>query len=235
MTQVMNNTSFAKSAQMAYEDFSVIIDQELEKRKHKWTLSALAWMDYSDVSQIIRLHIFKKWKLYDQSRPFLPWVNRVISSQMKNLIRNNYGNFSRPCLKCAAADSDESCVIYTKQCNVCPLFADWEKRKKSAYDTKLPLCLDNHAQEVYDIPEERVDIGKATTNMHNRMQQILKPLEWKVYKLLFIEHKDESEIAKIIGLSSAEKNDKNEYKQLKNIEKIILLKAKKIVEEIDFY
>src|SRR6266498_2436851 len=137
-----------------FEDAIEVIDRELIKRKTKWTLSALAWLDYDDVSQIIRLHIFKKWHLYDSSRPLVNWLNRVITSQTKNLIRNLYGNFSRPCLKCAAAEDQEGCSIYVKQCSACPLFKYWEKHKKAAFDTRLPLSLENHTLEVSNLPDE---------------------------------------------------------------------------------
>ena len=34
-------------------------DQEIQKRRGKWNLKSLAWMDFDDISQIIKLHIFK--------------------------------------------------------------------------------------------------------------------------------------------------------------------------------
>ena len=82
--------------------------------------------------------------MYDKAKPLAPWINRIITNQIKNLIRNNYGNFTRPCLRCAAAESTDLCTIYEKQCNTCPLYAQWEKTKKRAHDAKLPLALDNH-------------------------------------------------------------------------------------------
>ena len=78
------------------EDFDSQCDslEELLKRyRPKWQLSALAWIDYDDVCQIIRFHIYKKWHLWDQTRPFKPWASMIISNQIKNLIRNNYTNF----------------------------------------------------------------------------------------------------------------------------------------------
>ena len=30
-----------------------IIDQEIQKRRGKWNLKSLAWMDFDDISQII--------------------------------------------------------------------------------------------------------------------------------------------------------------------------------------
>jgi DNA-directed RNA polymerase specialized sigma24 family protein len=84
------------------------INVEIYKRKHKWNLTSLAWMDFDDVAQILRIHIHKKWKMYDPDQPLAPWINRIVSNQIKNLIRNNYGNYSRPCLKCAAAEDEEN-------------------------------------------------------------------------------------------------------------------------------
>ena len=101
---------------LKFEDCIEKINQEIAKRKNKWNLTAINWMDFDDVSQILRLHIYKKWDLYDQSQPLAPWLNRIISNQIKNLIRNNYGNYSRPCLKCAAAESNDLCKIYEKHC-----------------------------------------------------------------------------------------------------------------------
>ena len=46
-----------------FEDFIEVIDREILKRKPKWNLKSLAWIDYDDVSQIIRIHIHKKWPI----------------------------------------------------------------------------------------------------------------------------------------------------------------------------
>ncbi len=72
-----------------FENCIEIIDQEISKRKNKWTLTSISWMDFDDISQILKIHIFKKWHLYDQNKPLSPWLNRIISNQLKNLIRNN--------------------------------------------------------------------------------------------------------------------------------------------------
>ena len=100
-----------------FEDVIKEINTEIQKRKGKWNLTILSWMDFDDDAQIIRIHIYKKWHLYDPQKPLSPGLNRIISNQIKNLIRNNYGNFSRPCLKCAAAEGEDLCTIYQKQCN----------------------------------------------------------------------------------------------------------------------
>ena len=56
-----------------------------------------------------------------------------------NLIRNNYGNFTRPCLKCAAAIESDGCTLFEKQCNLCPLYEYWSKNKKDAQNLKIPF------------------------------------------------------------------------------------------------
>ena len=122
--------STKKKPKLKFEDCIKVISEEIVKRKSKWTLTSIAWMDFDDISQILRIHIYKKWFLFDQNKPLGPWLNRIISNQIKNIIRNNYGNYARPCLKCAAAQSYDLCAIYEKQGAPCPLYINWVKGKK---------------------------------------------------------------------------------------------------------
>ena len=84
----------------SYEEKYEVIELELRKRQGKWFLTSLAWIDFDDVKQIIRTHIYKKWDQWDQERPLKPWLNRIISNQLKNILRNYYSNFAKPCLSC---------------------------------------------------------------------------------------------------------------------------------------
>ena len=221
-----------KKKKQTFENCIEKINAEITKRKGKWNLTSLAWMDFDDVSQILRIHIFKKWHLYDQTKPLGPWLNRIISNQIKNLIRNNYGNYARPCIRCAAADEGgKGCYIYDTQCSLCPLYSYWEKNKKQAHDTKLPVSLENHPQEVYNMSADCYDIESAIVNLHKRMESVLKPIEWKVYALLYIENKDECEVAEKMGYVTSEKGRSPGYKQIKNIKKSIIKKAKDILLE----
>ena len=124
-----------RKKKLKFEDCIESIDSEISKRRGRWNLTALSWMDFDDVAQIIRIHIFKKWHLYDQSKSLAPWINTLISNQIKNLIRNNYGNYCRPCLKCAAAESDSLCYIYGTQNSSCPLFAPVSYTHLRAHET----------------------------------------------------------------------------------------------------
>lgn len=214
-----------------FEDRIEEINFEISKRKNKWNLTALAWMDFDDVSQLLRVHIFKKWHLYDEAKPLAPWINRIITNQIKNLIRNNYGNFTRPCLRCAAAEGTDLCSIYEKQCSACPLYAQWEKTKKRAHDAKLPLSLENHTKEIRSIPSDDYDVEAAAKKLHTQMKIELKPNEWLVYKYLYIDFLEEEKVAKKMGYKTSEKNRQPGYKQIKNIKKSIIIKVKNLLQQ----
>ena len=216
-----------KSTKPVYEDYLEIIDLEISKRRYKWTLTSLAWMDFDDVSQIIRIHVHNKWAQYDPARPIQPWLNAVITTQIKNIIRNNHGNYARPCLRCDAAEGEKGCKIYGKQCDSCPIYADWKKRKQSAYNIKLPLSIENHAHEIHQISDETHDVSNQVDKVHKKMKEILKPIEYKVYEGLFILNEDEDVVAAKLGYISNEKGRPPGYKQIKNIRKTVIAKVKK--------
>lgn len=216
-----------------FEESLQLIDSEIAKRRHKWNLTSITWMDYDDVSQIIRIHIHKKWDQYEASRPLAPWLNTIITNQIRNLIRNHYSNFARPCLKCAASTDGNGCTIYKTQCSDCPLYAYWQKRKQPATNIKIPVSIENHGNEVSSIFDETTDISRHVDAFHLKMKELLKPLEWKVYEGLFIANKDEAQLAKELGYISNEKGRDPGYKQIKNLRKIIVIKAKKCLEDGD--
>jgi transcription initiation factor IIE alpha subunit len=69
------------------------------------------------------------------------------------------------------------------------------------------------------------------------MEEILKPLEWKIYDLLYVKNLDDDEVAKEMGYKTSEANRSPGYKQIKNIKKSIIKKVRKALdnEEIDLY
>lgn len=212
---------------LKFEDYLEVIDSEILKRRNKWNLSAIHWMDFNDVSQLIRIHIYKKWNLYNPKKKLSPWINRIISNQIKNLIRNHYSNFARPCLKCSAAQGEEGCDIYGLQCAKCPLYSNWLKSKKNAFDTKLTLSIENHSNEISQMHDFNFNINETAKNIHGKMEKVLKPSEWKLYKFLYIENKSEEEAAKALGYKTSEKNRTAGYKQIRNLKKAIILKVKR--------
>jgi len=224
-----------RKPKVKFEDSIDIISEEIKKRKGKWTLTSIAWMDFEDISQILKIHIFKKWHLYDQDKPILPWLNRIISNQLKNLVRNNYTNYCKPCLRCAAAEPDSSCSIYGTQDSRCPLYKGWVLKKKSAYDVKMALPLENHKNEV-NAGADHPSLIDGITKLHDKLRQTLKPNEWLVYQSFYIDNESELDIAKKLNFKTTEKNRNPGYKQIKNIQKSIINKARKILEkdEIDW-
>jgi len=228
-----------------YEDRAHIIDNEIRKRYYKWHLHAIAWFDFDDVAQIIRAHIFKKWALWDQSRPLEPWINKIISNQLKNILRNHYSNFARPCLNCEYNQSAEQgegqvanlCALTPSglQCNECDLYAKWEKTKKNAYDIKMPLSLEFHAYTKSTNPEDHLDISRATKSLHIRIKGALTARHYLVYKMLFIDGISEEEVARILGYKSNEKGRKAGYKQIKNLKNQYKKLAKKIIQKEDVF
>ena len=156
----------------------------------------------------------------------------AVSNQIKNLIRNHYGNFTRPCLKCEAADGEASCKIYKEQCSDCPLYEKWERSKKSAYNIKIPLALEDHSFEVNSIKiNDASTLENNIKKLHLKMKEVLRPNEWIVYETLYVENLDEQEAAERLGLKSNERNRKPGYKQIQNIKKSILKKVKENVEK----
>lgn len=214
-----------------FEDCLDLINQEIIKRRNKWNLSSIAWMDFDDVSQIIRIHVFQKWSQYNPAKPLQPWVSMIVTNQIRNLIRNIYTNYARPCLRCDAAIDNDGCKIYKEQCDACPLFAYWKKHKQPATFVKLPLSIENHSNEVKEMSENSGYTIRDEEKLHAIMKRILKPIEYQVYKGLYLEHREESEVAKSLGFISNEKGRTPGYRQLKNIQKAIIAKAKRHLEK----
>jgi hypothetical protein len=232
-----------KPKKARYEDKFAEIDVEIRKRRGKWFLDSLAWFDFEDVEQIIRAHIYKKWDQWDQRRSLKPWINKIITNQMKNILRNNYSNFVRPCLGCpfnqsgpTKSGSVDSLCGFTKsglQDSTCPLYAKWEKTKKSAYDIKMALALENHSHEVYSMHDLSFNIEESQGKLNVHMEKELSPKQFAVYRLLFIENEDEEAVAKVMGYKTSEKGRKAGYKQIKNLKKVFKRKAQEILKKED--
>jgi len=210
----------------SFESSIDLINVEINKRRGKWNLSSLSWIDFDDVAQIIRIHIFKKWHLYNYKKPLAPWVNRIISNQMKNLIRNNYLNFIKPCAQCPEAENEDGCKKFGKQCSACPLYKDWEKNKKHAYNLNMPVSFDSLENSPAISYTDNIDVDKFKSDLDIKMRRMLRPLEWKLYEMLYIKKMSEKQAARKMGYRSSEKNRNPGYKQIKNMQKSIIAKIK---------
>jgi len=234
----------SKKKKFSYEDKHETIEEELKKRQGKWFLTSLAWLDFDDVKQIIRAHLFKKWDLWDQERPLKPWLNRIISNQLKNILRNYYSNFAKPCLSCPFNQSGTAednvvglCGFTTSgtQCGECPLYAKWEKTKKSAYNIKMAVTLESHIHQLASVQGTSFEIETAEEKLHKEMQKALSEKNYKIYKMLFIENRDEEVVAAELGYRTTERGRKAGYKQIKNLKKLFKSKAENILKTKDIF
>ena len=227
-----------------YEDHQDVIELELNKRRGKWFLTSLAWIDFDDVKQIIRLHLHKKWHLWDQSRALKPWLNRIISNQLKNILRNYYRNFAKPCLSCpfnqsgVTEEAEVGLCGFTEsktQCGECPLYAKWEKTKKSAYQVKMPVALENYGQEIHHKSVDSFELESAEARLHEEMRNKLSEKQYSIYEMLFIKNMPDEEVADQLGYKTSEKGRKAGYKQIKNLKKQFKEKAEKILKTKDIF
>lgn len=216
-----------------YEDRVSEVDNEIRKRRPKWRLSALSWVDFDDVSQIIRFHIFKKWDQWDQSRDLLPWINKIISNQFKNILRNYYHTFVKPCTLCPlnGTNEEENTCTFTKsglQDSTCPLYKKWEKSKKYACNVKMPVSIEDVGiAEPKDFNFSR-PLEEDIRLFNEKMKKELTEKQFKVYEMLFISKMTEEEVALKLGYKTNEKNRKAGYKQIKNLK----IKLKQVGENI---
>jgi DNA-directed RNA polymerase specialized sigma24 family protein len=213
-----------------FEECYEIIDAVIQKNRHRWQLVSIPWMDWDDVSQIIKIHIHKKWNLYNSEFQLEPWVNRIAINQIKNLRRNVYDNMSRPCLRCPENQGGDLCAVYQTQNSNCELFKKWEKTKKHAHDVRMTVSSENHQQEMFDMPYEHNDLSDMEKSLHHKMQEILKPVDYKIYKYLFIDGISEEEAIKKLNYSG-EKNKKIALNNLIKTKKMIIIKVKKILDD----
>lgn len=224
-----NETKFS------FEDKLDVIENEIRKRRNKWQLNILKWMAFEDVEQIIKLHIYKKWDMWDQEKPLEPWVSRIVSNQMRNLIRNNYTNYVKPCSTCPYNLGDDFCSLLSSglQGSDCNLYAGWEKSKKHGYNIKLPLELENHTREVENMSTQNIDFEEAIVLLNEQMKKVLSANYYKAYCMLYFEKKSDEEVAMFLGYKSSEKNRKIGYKQIKNLKKLFRDKAIEILRNFD--
>ena len=224
-------------SKILYEEKSDVVDKIIEKHRYIWQLRAIAWMDFDDVAQIIRFHISKKWKMWKQDRPLEPWIARITVNQIKNLLRNNYSNYVRPCLNCKFNQGNQppACSITPSglQCSECPLYKKWEKTKKSAYDVKLSVSIENHCETVQEMRDLNFNIDSSAKRLHEEMKHRLAPKQYKVYSRLYIDGADEEKVAAEMGYKTNEKGKKAGYKQIKNLKKLFKQVATKILESED--
>lgn len=223
---------------MTFEEAIPVIDNELAKRRGKWRLNALSHLDFDDVCQIIRAHIFQKWDQYNPERPLVNWLNKTITHQMFNIMRDNYGRFAPPCNNCNYNEGEDRCGMTDSQtkCSECPLYAQWEVSKRDGYNVILASSTDDpdYIESEYSSlsPDESDDKEKSVEKIVDAMREKLHPLDFQIFKESFIDGKTDEEIAS--GILLRDKTLKGKCKYVKDRKKLIIKEGKKVILDGDY-
>lgn len=175
----------------------------IAKRKRKWTLAAVP---FEDAFAQVLAHVYLKYHTFDSAKgEFSHWLSRVITRKLINIIRDCHGRWSRPCIKsCPFNTGDDNCSKTStgKQNGECLAFRLWEKRKKSEFEIKQPLPLENHMQEVYNVMDTSFDTEGAKEIkevIDSRICEKLTERDCSIYRALFIEGVTGAEVATRLG------------------------------------
>jgi len=220
---------------LTYEECSDSIEKEIAKRRGKWTLTILRWMDFEDVAQILRAHIFKKWHLWDQERKLAPWIQRIMSRQIYNLLRNNYTNYARPCIQCKFSMGEEGCekTPSREQCVECPLYKKWTENKQAGYHIKMPLELENHTQEVFNKIDDTINFKETMRRVLDELGKRMSEKRFAAFNILFIDGTSDEEAVKILNIKENTKNKYGQKKLLMAFKDSLQKEAKEIIKNSD--
>jgi hypothetical protein len=87
-------------------------------------------------------------------------------------------------------------------------------------------------ESVLHSTENNVNIEDLMPLFHEMMKKHLSNIEWKVYDYMFLQHFDDSEVAKKMGYKLSLKEGRPAYRQISKIKSRILQKAREIVKEV---
>ena len=222
----------------SFESMAPAIEAQIDKRRGGWRLASIAW---DDVRQKILTRVFFKYDTFDPVKGKFPhWLSAVITSVMKNELRDHHSKFSRPCITgCPHNSGGDTCNMTPSkmQCGECLLYKNWEKRKMDHYRVEQTLPLENHEHEVQSIirspfQSDFIDVVGAKEKIDAAMRDKLTNHEYQVYVWIYVEGKTEQEVGQILGYKKVGKMYPG-YQQLLKMRKLIVEKAREIIEEQD--
>lgn len=210
----------------------------IRKRRNKWQKLLPPSTEFEDVEQVMLIHIYRKWHLWDQARPMENWVNTVISNQMINVTRKNYMNYAKPCincphnLSCGGMGEDYEVGLCSKttsgaQDSECDIYAEWEKTKKHAFNVKIPVSYENYGAEIAHSESDNYDYAQNVERIKGYVKPHLNEKQYKVFEMLYFENLTDEEVAIKVGYKTREKGRKAGYAQIANLKK----KFKAIIKE----
>ncbi len=219
---------------MDFEGRLAEINQAIASKKSLWDLYAISYIDYDDVAQQIRIHIYNKLHLYDPKKgSFLNWASKIVQHKIKNIRRDNYGKVAPPCNRCPFNNGDNFCAFTKSGVRdfSCKAYKKWSRLKKDAYSLKLTLPI-----EEYDgsVTHSDFDIEKGIASLNEKMKERLSPKQYLVYKMLYIDGLGEEDVTEALKFKKTKEAGRVAgYRQLGNLKKQIYEIANQIVREID--
>lgn len=213
---------------LSFEDNIEEINRLISIHVTKWNLDAITYIDRDDIANIIRYHVYKKWRLYNSSKPLGNWLTRVITNRLKNLFRNHYYKFAKPCvaLKCEAYLGGEECRLFVKTCSECPLYKKWENEKKRNHDVNLTLTIEDHQNTVNSKPFEESNFDEQIAELKDKLQDVLSANEYHIFCALYLENKTEADLIKEMKFSSKTEG----VRQIKALKNSIVATVKTIIK-----
>ena len=213
-----------------FEQYLPEIQLNIHKRRGSWTIPSLEW---EDVSQILILKLFNKFDKYTPEKgPFEHWMNKLISNTLANLIRDNFAKYSKPCNSgCVFYEGNDDCA-YTKshkQCIECPLYKKWTRKKQQQYNMVTSVSLEDHSNETYQVENDLTNFEMSKHIIEDRLKEHLSEKEWKVYVLMFIDHKPLEFIGKKMGYSLLASSHIPGYQELLRLKRKFIDLSREII------
>lgn len=197
----------------------------------KWNLAGIPYLDRNDVASEILTHVYQKLHLFDQTRPIGNWTNSVCNNFLKNLFRNHFYKYSRPCLNCPAFLGGSSCRIFGEVSTKCDLYAKWDGEKKQQHDVALPLSSEFHGNEINSKPADSLDVEKIISELLPKLKAKLTPNEYFLFTKIHLENVSEKEA--LAGLKFVNKT--TGAAALKMFKNCIVEKVKQIIREEEIF
>lgn len=224
---------------LTYEDVADEIDLILAKKSGKWRL---VYPSFEDVSQLVRVHIFTKFDMWDQSRPFAKWASQVAERRIINIYRDHYKKMAPPCTSCKLCAGGNQCKFTSSgiKDSECPLYRKWEKKKKDGFAIQSAGSIEQMTESGFPPGNESVenlDLQQSIDAFHEKMKSALSEKMFKIYKMFYIEGRGDEYVSKELGLKNNERNGNSKrvpgYKMLHNYRETLLEKAKEVMRDFD--
>ena len=225
-----------------FEDYSKELDSLLKSAEQKWGLN-LPSVSYEDIAQIIRLHIYNKFYLWDfKKAKFATWAKKVISNQITNLKKKYYLRFCSPCFHCKFNQGGDACARNPsgKKNEECKEFLKWSKGKSAGQNINFAQSLDekfedNEETSKIQVSGDLINMSEATARLHELMLGALEDKLHKFYTLRYIEGHGDDLIALAFGFTTTEEGRAPGYRQIYNMEAEIKKLAHFILSTQDIF